>query len=152
LIRPIALQPSQAIVLRGLALLAVAILLVPSAGARSDCDSQPVAKLDQPASFHITSGSLESGLLQFSRQAKIQVVVGTLPISDIIVTPLNGRLTGRAALLALLKGTGYIYTTVGNTVTIQPAPSKGSEPASSERMPTHVENATGPTAETPRTP
>jgi len=75
-------------------------------------------KLEQQAAFHIQSGSLESALLQFSRQAAIQVII-SVPVAKISVTAIDGRRSARSALSALLSGTGLSYTIVGSTITIR---------------------------------
>ena len=89
---------------------------------------QDLARLEQHSSFHIPAGSLESALLQFSREAEIQVIVSA-PVADVSVAAVEGRLTAREALTALLGTTGLVYSVVGNTVTIH-AQRSGSEPLS----------------------
>lgn len=79
-----------------------------------------VVKLEREASFHIPSGSLESALIQFSRQAGIQVVISAR-VAEISVAAIEGHLSARAVLATLLNGTGLAYRLVGNTVTIRPA-------------------------------
>jgi Secretin and TonB N terminus short domain len=78
----------------------------------------PVARLEQEISFHIRTGSLESALIEFSRQTELQVVVAA-PVTRVTVPELNGRFAAGKALLRLLQGTGLVYTVVGNTVTVQ---------------------------------
>ena len=89
-----------------------------------------VAKLDQPSTFHIAAGSLESALIQFSRQTHIQVVVSA-PAANIPVTAVHGRHNAREVLDTLLNATGFTYVVLGETVTIralnspaQPPPAK----------------------------
>lgn len=97
----------------GLRLLLVIALLPAAFG------NQPAPpKLEQEVSFHIPTGSLESALIQFSRQAELQVVVA-VPVSRVTVPELSGRFIASDALLRLLQGTGLVYTVVGNTVTIR---------------------------------
>jgi hypothetical protein len=75
------------------------------------------ARLERHSAFHIPAGSLESALLQFSRESEIQVIVSA-PVADVSVAAVEGRLTAREALTALLGETGLVYSVVGNTVTI----------------------------------
>jgi hypothetical protein len=75
---------------------------------------------EQTSAFHIGAGSLASALLQFSRQTQIQVITNA-PVSEITVAGVQGRLTAREALAALLGATGLVYTIVGNTVAIHAA-------------------------------
>jgi hypothetical protein len=96
---------------------------------------EDLARLEQLSSFHIPGGSLESALLQFSRETQIQVIVSA-PVADVSVGAVEGRLTARQALTALLGATGLVYSVVGNTVTIH-AQKRTSEPeaaSSSQRL------------------
>jgi hypothetical protein len=77
--------------------------------------------LEREASFHIESGSLESALLQFSRQTGIQVVL-TTRVADISVTAIEGRRNAREVLTLLLNTTGLKYSVVGETVTVSVDP------------------------------
>ena len=93
--------------------------LSPLAGAQSSsATAEGLGKLEQEAAFHIPSGSLESALLQFSRQAEIQVII-SVPVAEISVAAVDGRLSARVVLATLLNGTGLAYTVVGNTITVR---------------------------------
>jgi hypothetical protein len=83
-------------------------------------DPEHLAPFEQRSALHITAGSLASALLQFSRQTQIQVITNA-PVSEIAVDGVQGRLTAREALAALLEATGLVYTIVGNTVAIHAA-------------------------------
>jgi hypothetical protein len=96
--------------------IAAAILVGSSALAAAE----QMPKLEQETSFHIEAGSLESALIQFSRQTEIQVVVSS-PVAKISVCAVEGRRNAREVLTALLTATGLTYTVVGETVTIHAA-------------------------------
>jgi hypothetical protein len=69
--------------------------------------------------FHIAAGSLDSALLQFSRQTDTQVILSPRA-PNVMVHGIQGRYTACEALDALLGSTGLVYTIVGNTVTVHP--------------------------------
>jgi hypothetical protein len=73
--------------------------------------------LEREASFHIESGSLESALIQFSRQSGIQVVLSTRA-NGISVSAIAGRRTAREVLITLLSTSGLKFSVVGETVTV----------------------------------
>jgi hypothetical protein len=96
-------------------------------------DEAEISKLDQEASFHIEKGPLESALIQFSRQADVQVLLAPDSAPNVTASAVKGRLAAGAALTALLKGTGLIYNVVGNTVTVQLSESKDTVTESAPR-------------------
>ena len=74
--------------------------------------------LDQSIDFNIPAQSLSAALIQFSHQAKIQVIVSD-DISRQITPGITGRHTNREALKQLLGATGLGYRVVGdNSITI----------------------------------
>jgi hypothetical protein len=77
--------------------------------------------LEREASFHIESGSLESALIQFSRQSGIQVVLSTR-VTGILVPAIDGRRNAREVLVTLLDTTGLTFDIVGETVTVYAVP------------------------------
>jgi hypothetical protein len=95
----------------------IALLITPPAMAGAPENPTP---FEQTSAFHIGPGSLASALLQFSRQTQIQVITNA-PVSEIRVAGVQGRLTARDALAALLGATRLVYTIVGNTVAIHAA-------------------------------
>jgi hypothetical protein len=80
---------------------------------------QGLVQLEQRSVFRIPAGSLESALLQFSRDTEIQVIVSAR-VADVRVGSVEGRLSAKEALDVLLKTTGLVYTVVGKTITIHP--------------------------------
>jgi hypothetical protein len=82
-----------------------------------------IVKFDQDATFHIAAGSLESALIEFSRQAALQVVVGA-PVANISVEGVEGRRHPREVLISLLNDTGLTFTVIGDTITIHALPSE----------------------------
>jgi hypothetical protein len=82
--------------------------------------SEHVPKLQQESLFHIEKGPLESALIQFSRQAEMQIILAPESSANITVSAVYGRLAAADALTALLKGTGLVYRAVGNTVMVIP--------------------------------
>jgi len=96
-----------------------------------------IPKLEREVVFHIEKGSLEFALIQFSRQAEIQVVLAPASATNLTTSAISGRLTAGAALRALLKGTGLSYTTVGDTVMVESSENKESpkdEPGSTSTV------------------
>ena len=93
------------------------IMAAALAGAPIVPAANQVVKFDQEATFHIAAGSLESALIEFSRQAEIQVVIGA-PVANIAVAAVDGRRHPREVLTTLLNATGLTYTIVGDTVTV----------------------------------
>jgi hypothetical protein len=77
------------------------------------------SKLEQEISFDIDKVRLESALIQFSRQAEMQVLLAPDAVANVMASAVKGRLPAGAALTELLKGTGLVYTTVGNTVMVR---------------------------------
>jgi hypothetical protein len=94
------------------------------AGSSTVIAAQQLPKLEQETSFHIPAGSLESALIQFSRQTEIQIVVSG-PVAKISVAAVEGRRNAREVLTTLLTSTGLTYTVVGETITVH-----GSDPDS----------------------
>ena len=69
--------------------------------------------LDEPAEFDIPAQGLDSALLAFSEQGKIQVVVSTDAVSGQETEGIEGEHTPREALEQILASTGLIYSSVG---------------------------------------
>ena len=75
--------------------------------------------LDREVTFHIKPQSLESALLQFSRQAELQFAFAPDLILNAPVQGIDGKLAVSAALVILLRGSGLSFTVIGsNTVTV----------------------------------
>lgn len=64
-------------------------------------------------SFEIRAQSLESALLEFARQSKFQVLTASADLSGHAVQGVHGRMSARAALEAMLVGTGLSYRKIG---------------------------------------
>lgn len=75
--------------------------------------------LDKVVNFHIKAQPLEKALLQFGEQAHEQIVFASKSsMGRLWTTALNGKYTGRQALMALLKGTRFEYVENGDTAEI----------------------------------
>lgn len=74
--------------------------------------------LDRPTEFDIESQSVGSALLQFSKQAHIQVVLSPTVSGSAEASPLHGKVLPRVALDTLLRDTGLEYTPVGKSVIV----------------------------------
>ncbi|MBL8270062.1 STN domain-containing protein [Steroidobacter sp.] len=106
------------------------VLLAAVAGADRPGDS----RLHQVVQFSIERGPLEHALIQFSRQAEVQVVLASNLAGDLVASEVRGSFSASSALTKLLKGTGLVYATVGNTVTVRlPEASKGEAVAPTRR-------------------
>ena len=78
--------------------------------------------LDEPAEFDIPAQGLDSALLAFSEQGKIQVVVSTDAVSGRETEGVEGEHTPREALEHLLANAGLTYSAVGlETVAVSAA-------------------------------
>lgn len=77
-------------------------------------------RVGREADFDIPSQSLESALLEFSRQADVQVMVESTALAGLTSARLKGRLVIGRALDALLQNTGLSYDAIGSTVTVRP--------------------------------
>ena len=78
--------------------------------------------LDEPAEFDIPAQGLDSALLAFSEQGKIQVVVSTDAVSGRETEGVEGEHTPREALEHLLANAGLTYSAVGlETVAVSTA-------------------------------
>lgn len=78
----------------------------------------PASDLEKQVTFHIASQPLESALLEFSRQADVQVAIASAAVGNVHVAGIDGRLPVGSALLILLQGSGLSYSVTGNTVTV----------------------------------
>jgi len=75
--------------------------------------------LEQELTFSIPSQPLSSALLQFGQQTKIQVLTASPQLSGVKSAGAEGHMSARAALEAILSGSGLSYREVGqSTVTI----------------------------------
>jgi outer membrane receptor protein involved in Fe transport len=96
------------------------ILITTIAGA-AVAPALAAADLDKTVDFHIPAQPLDSALLEFSRQARVQVAVNSRSVGKISAPTVDGPLAVSAALSELLRHSGLEYATVGNTVTVSPA-------------------------------
>jgi len=76
------------------------------------------ADLNKEIIFHIASQQLESALLDFSRQADVQVAVASDAVRNVEVQGIQGKLTASKALDLLLRGSGLSYSLRGGTVMV----------------------------------
>ena len=74
-------------------------------------------KLERAVDFHIAAGSLETALIQFSRETQSQLVV-SVSVADISVAAVEGHRIPREVLLALLCDTGLTFKIIGATVAV----------------------------------
>jgi type II secretory pathway component GspD/PulD (secretin) len=95
-------------------LITCVLVVIVSAGVLA---ANGLAKLEQDASFHIAAGSLESALIEFSRETGVQVVVSA-SVANILVRAVEGRRNPRDVLTTLLNDTGLTFTIVGQTITV----------------------------------
>jgi outer membrane receptor protein involved in Fe transport len=96
-----------------LAVLSTAVLLFATA------PIEAATFLDRQVTFWIPSQPLDSALIEFSRQAGVQVAVDASLLGRIQAPELNGTLQAGVALTRLLGRSGLVYSAVGNTVTIR---------------------------------
>ena len=77
----------------------------------------PGDNVDEQRTFNIAPGTLESVLMEFSRQTRLQLIVSP-GVPDRAVSGLHGRYSAREALQALLGSSGLSYTIKGNAVVV----------------------------------
>jgi outer membrane receptor protein involved in Fe transport len=83
------------------------------------------SELEAVRTFNIAPQKLETALIEFSKQANIQVIGATATLADTRTKGINGTLTSREALQALLRGTSVAFNPVGTqSVQIVPVPDK----------------------------
>ncbi len=76
-------------------------------------------RLDTEARFEIPAQPLSTALVQFSRQAELQLVTASIELGTKETQGISGRLSLRKALEQLLKQSGLSYSLVGeNTIAI----------------------------------
>lgn len=87
------------------------------------CPSRTLARgseLDRHVVFDIPAQSVESALVELSRQAHIQIVIVPEVSNSAPGRQLRAKISTREALNEILKGSGYKYTEVGSTISIEP--------------------------------
>lgn len=81
--------------------------------------------LNREIDFIIPAQKLDAALMQFSRQAKIQVIASTPNLEEFLTTGASGNLTIGEALKKLLGSSGLAFKKIGEeTVAIVPAQSE----------------------------
>lgn len=93
----------------------VAAFLYEDAGAAATVD------LNREVAFNIPSQPLDAALIEFSRQADVQLAISAASLERIQSPGLNGTLAAGTALTRLLSQTSLAFYTVGSTVTVAPA-------------------------------
>ncbi len=79
------------------------------------------ADLDTPMAFNIPAQPLEGALLEFSKQASIQLVLNSGAVAAKNAVAVSGKMPIREALDRLLRDTGLSYQwSGGHTITIAP--------------------------------
>lgn len=86
-----------------------------------DLSTHVASRLESASAFDIASQPLDKALLEFSRQANLQVMlVGGLGLNERTAPAVRGTITARQALTALLENSGFAYTSIQDgTVTIK---------------------------------
>lgn len=80
--------------------------------------------LDRVTRFRIQPEVLRQALLDFAKQAHVQVILGRIPHRTRRAVALAGRYTGRQAIERLLRGTGLTYAVTDHTVEVFPKTSR----------------------------
>ncbi|MGH8425366.1 MAG: TonB-dependent receptor plug domain-containing protein, partial [Pseudomonas fluorescens] len=76
-------------------------------------------RFSRQVNFDIAAQTVEAALLEFSKQADVQVMVGTSSLNGQKTEGVKGRLSVTQAGEQLLKDTGLEYQAKGNTVTVR---------------------------------
>jgi hypothetical protein len=82
-------------------------------------------RLEQEIDFHISAGSLEAALIEWSSQARIQVIIApaAASIASTSVAAVEGRRNAHEVLVALLSNSGLTFSIVADTISIAASPS-----------------------------
>ena len=96
------------------------------AGIAALLSAAPAYAQEQTASFNIAEGPLSQGLLELGRQARISVAAPRDITAGRTGKAVQGELTTRDALVALLDGSGLTYDFVSPTAVRVDAPQSGS--------------------------
>ncbi|MET0374904.1 MAG: TonB-dependent receptor [Rhizorhabdus sp.] len=83
--------------------------------------AQMPASWTAPGDFAIPAGALTQSISLYSRATGIQVVVAPSNAAGRRAAAVSGRLTPRAALIAMLHGTGLVPVVRGNLVVLSPS-------------------------------
>lgn len=75
--------------------------------------------LDRSVRFEIPAQSLESALLEFSKQAQVAVFLNSTTLDNLTAPSVVGVLPAATALAQLLGDSGLAYETVGDTITVK---------------------------------
>lgn len=78
--------------------------------------------LDKRIAFDIPAQPLESALIEFSRQANVQLIMSTNALRGYATRGLKGEEAARSALMKLLADTDLEFVANGNTVQIRSVP------------------------------
>src|SRR3954467_8537040 len=74
------------------------------------------ANVDRTVDFRIPAQPLDTALLEFSKQAEIQLLANSNSVRKMTAPNITGQMMVSEALSELLGHTGLQYATVGNTV------------------------------------
>lgn len=85
--------------------------------------------LDRIRLFAIKPEPLRQALLDFGRQAHVQVIFRRMPSNDDPTVGVAGRITAREAVTRLLRGTGLTYSLTDHTVEVFPTETGRHRPA-----------------------
>jgi len=110
----------------------VVLIVLAVGGSGRSWSSAFLADLEEEETFHIAAGSLESALIEFSRQSRIQVVINA-PVENIHVGSIEGRYKAREVLLVLLNETGLTFVVIDDTVSVYASREPNRSPPGSTR-------------------
>ena len=96
---------------------AVIASTVPFADARAEVS----VDMNREVAFSIPSQPLDAALIEFSRQADVQLAISAPALQYIQSPGIKGKLPANTALSKLLSQTELKFYTVGNTVAVAPA-------------------------------
>jgi iron complex outermembrane recepter protein len=119
----------------------VMVLLMATHGAIA---SEVANKLSQEADFDIAPQALDAALLEFGKQADLQLMFAASDFGGKKTSGVQGRMSVEQALSALLRDSGLVYQEMGDkTVTVKPARGVAREGAADGVRLVRAETATG---------
>jgi len=85
--------------------------------------SHAADRLDRESQFDIPAQAMSSALVQFAKQAQVQLITASVELGKLSSPGAAGKLRARRALEKVLEGSGLTYSLVGeNTVAISTGP------------------------------
>ena len=135
-----------------LIVLTISFARTPAARAQASVQSSPASDHAQTINFNVAAQSATTGILEFARQAGIQILVSEPLVRGKTIMAVSGSHPIDEALAILLKGTGLTaISTDGTTYTLSVAAKRSMLPNSDPRSSPSAQSLGEPSAVNPAT-